>query len=118
MMRIVEPFSSFPASSPTILNSRYASFVERNGALSQLTRAQNSRMPEGYGRERDYGPRQPPGRNDVRSKRSPRQARCQHGQEQPGIPQLDVDFLQARNPQFAGISPLSVFFGRKHRLKM
>jgi len=118
MMRVVELFSSFPASSPTILNSRQASFVERNRALSQLARAKNPRMPESDGRERDHGPGQPPGRNEVRSKRSPRQARCQHGQEQPGIPQLDMDLLKARNPKFAGISPLSVFFGREHRLKM
>jgi hypothetical protein len=54
----------------------------------------------------------------VRSKRSPRQASCEQGQEQPGIPQLDVELLQARNPQFARIFSLSVFFGRKHRLKM
>jgi hypothetical protein len=75
-------------------------------------------MPEGHGRERDRGTRQPPARNEVRSKRRPRQARCEHGQEQPAIPQLDMDLLQARNPQFAGIFPLSVFFERKHRLKM
>jgi hypothetical protein len=75
-------------------------------------------MPEGDGRERDHGRRQPPRRNELRSKTSPRQTCRDRCQEQPDIPQLDVDPFKTRNPQFAGIFPLNVFSRWKHQLKM
>ena len=50
--------------------------------------------------------------------RLPRDDSREAGEQKSGIPQPNMNFLEMRNPRQANVSPLNVFFGWIHWLKM
>lgn len=60
---------------------------------------------------------QPVGREVVTLERSPRHNHSEQGDNQPGIAQADMNFLEVGNTRFANLQTLDVFFGGRHRLE-
>ena len=117
-MRIVEAISGFSGSGPAIFDAGESSLIEIRSALGKFACAENPGMVGRDSNEGRHWRGQPPGRDQMCAQRCPGNDDSQHKQEQPDVPQADVNCLVVENARLATVLALHVFFGGKHWLKM
>src|SRR5271165_628938 len=118
MMRVVEALAGFAYVGPAVFDARQSVLIEGGGTLGEFASPENARMIRCDGHECRYRRGEPPWREVMPSERGPHHDHHEKTQKQPDVSQTYVNFFVVRNPRFAGLQALRVFFRGRHWLKM